>query len=942
MSTRHHSSLSTTGLLRRQFFAAPFAAVMLALLVAGGAFLATALPRAVAAMHTTALSQHLEDFPARTLDVVSSNRSNLPDLGPSSGGTTLPDDIDAVWGQQEEYLLDARERMEPELRRVTDDPLSVVIAGPSDTKKPGAGLGSASYVLNTGFDPRLEEHVELTSGEWPSPLEALAPQEEPPVEGGDPGTGTVEIPTPVTTDEPLEIVATEAFAESMEWEVGQVREMPAGAASQPVELVGTFAPIDPDDGFWSHLPVPLEPSVAFSADGSLRVTGFAFAHPNSWPALESAQLPSTVELWYPVATDRVRADRSQELRTDLDEFTSVGYMMGDGQWPPGQYFRTVGMVAFGSGLGDALDDAAQAADTSDAVLATIASGPIGVVVAVLVLGARVVFERRRTGLELAAARGASDSQLRGALAIEGLVIGLPAAAIGSVLGALAVPADGGTVGWYIAALFALTPMVLLVASAPALSPLRRARADFAPRSGGRFRWVVETLVAIVAVAAVVLLLRRGLTTAAGAVGVDPLLAAVPLLLSLAACLVVLRLYPIPLAGIVRSTSRRSGLVAFLGSARALRDPSAGVVPVLTVVVGISVAMFSATLLGTVQAGVDRAADARVGADVSVNGGPFTLDQQSAFAEVPGVEATAPVYATTPVQVSIDGRLRTTTLIVIDTEEMRRVQAGREDAVPLPEALASTDGDEVPVIISQVIADSIDDADQVEINRDDFSVLGVVDGRTPFMSRSSWVLMDKANAERFVSTFVPETVLVRTEPGADVDQVVDDLQAIAGTESTVTTPETVRAELGAGATTQGLVVALIGAIVLTGLLTALAIVLTLVVGRGARERLLPLLATLGLRRRGERALVAWEIGPVVVAALVAGVALGVALPFIVLQGIDLRTFTGGDAQPAVVFDPVLIGTVLVASLAVTALAVLVASRTGGEASAARAMRKEEEG
>ncbi len=160
----------------------------------------------------------------------------------------------------------------------------------------------------------------------------------------------------------------------------------------------------------------------------------------------------------------------------------------------------------------------------------------------------------------------------------------------------------------------------------------------------------------------------------------------PLLLSLLVCLLVLRLYPVPLAALVRRTSRRRDLVPFLGSARALRDPSAGIVPVLTVVVGVSVAVFSAVLLGTVQTGVERAADARVGADAAVTGTPFTLEQQAAFGEVPGVDAIAPVYSTAPSTFEIDGRVRTTTLIVVDAGEMRRVQAGRAGATSLPEGL----------------------------------------------------------------------------------------------------------------------------------------------------------------------------------------------------------------------------------------------------------------
>ena len=936
MRARHHSQLSSAGLLRRQFFAAPVASLLLALLVLAGALLATAVPRAVAAMHTAALGERLDEYPARELDVLNSTRAQ-PGVGPSASGTTLPDGVDDVWGGHEERLSDIRSGMPEPIAAVTGDPLTVLFSGPSNALPEGAAGGGISYQLFTGFDPRLREHVTLTSGEWPVVLVGGAPA-APEIDDG-----FAAPPTPAPTDEPIEIVFAEPVAAEMGWELGEVRTLAVGAERQGVRLVGTFDAVDPDDGFWTHVPVALEPSVAFSPDGSLRISGLGFADPNSWAAYAQTQPQSTMDSWFPTQPDLVRADQSAELGASVDEFTSQAYPLGPGF---GDFaFSTVGDVTFSSGLSEALESAATAADATDAVLATIASGPIGVMVAVLLLGARVVFERRRAGLELAAARGASDGRLRGILALEGLVIGVPTALIGGALGMLLVPADAGPGGWIIAAVFAVTPAALLVASVPALNPLRRARADVRVRGGGRHRWIAEATVAIIALTAVALLLRRGLATSAAEVGVDALLAAVPLLLSLLVCLLVLRLYPVPLAALVRRTSRRRDLIPFLGSARALRDPSAGIVPVLTVVVGVSVAVFSAVLLGTVQTGVERAADARVGADAAATGTPFTLEQQAAFAEVPGVEAIAPVYSTAPSTFEIDGRVRTTTLIVVDADEMRRVQAGRAGATPLPEGLGGggdTDVSPVPVVISQSVADSIEDADTVELDGEAFEALAVVDGRTAYSPRASWVLMDRSHADRFVDSFVPRTVLVRFAPDADADAVTGSLIEIAGPDATVTTPSMLLDDLRGVATTSGLVVALIAAIVLSSLLTALAIVLTLIVGRPARDRLLPLLATLGLRRRGERALVAWEIGPVVVVALLAGALLGAALPFVVLQGVDLRSFTGEDAQPIVVFDPALIAAVLTGAVLVTAAAVLLASRIGGDGNASRVLRAEEEG
>ena len=913
----HRSHLSTAGLLRRQFLAGPGASVALAVLVLVGAFLATAVPRAVAALHDAALAEHLAQFPANELDLTAETRAH-PDAGPSSGDTTLADDVDAVWGHQEDLLRGIRDGLPEPLHGITGEPLAALTMGPVRARVPGASPSSPEYRVLPGLDPRLREHVELTSGEWPAPVE-----------------GSLDGVTP------LDVVLIDAVADRMDWTLGEVRIIGQGTLDQPIRLVGTAAPVDADAGIWTHVATALTPSVVDNGLAPPIITGVVFVDPGSWPALAEVSLPTVMQAWIPVVPDRIVAGETIELRGQLAEFSSAVHDLGSGEFSG--FVPIVGDVGFLSGLGDALGEAAAAAAAGDAVLATIASGPIGVMIAVLVLGGRVVFERRRTGLELAAARGASTGQLRGILGLEGLVIGVPAAVIGGIAGTLAVAADAGWGGWLLVAVFALTPAILLVASAPSLSPLRRARADLGGARGGRLRWIIELVVVLLAAAAVVLLLRRGLSTSAAETGVDPLLAAVPLLLALVACVVVLRLYPIPLARLLRATAARSGLVPFLGSARALRDPSAGLVPVLAVVVGVSVAVFSAVLLGTVQTGVERAAARQVGADAAVSGMPLTLEQLDGFRAVPGVDAIAPVYSTRGADLTLDGRQRSTTLIVVDAAEMRAVQAGRADATPLPDALVDApDGDGVPVLLSGIVGELVDAADTAQLDGESFRALGVIDGRTAYSPRANWVLMDRANAEPFTDTLVPRTVLVRFEPGADAQAVTTALGTIAGGGTTVVTPDDIAADLSNRPTARGLVIGLVAAIALASLLTALAIVLTLVVGRPARERLLPLLATLGLGRRGEQALVAWEVGPVAVVAVVVGAALGAVLPAVVLQGVDLRAFTGGDAQPGIAYDPLLITAVLAGSVLVSVAAAWAAARIGSRVNAARAMRKEEEG
>jgi putative ABC transport system permease protein len=120
------------------------------------------------------------------------------------------------------------------------------------------------------------------------------------------------------------------------------------------------------------------------------------------------------------------------------------------------------------------------------------------------------------------------------------------------------------------------------------------------------------------------------------------------------------------------------------------------------------------------------------------------------------------------------------------------------------------------------------------------------------------------------------------------------------------------------------------------------VLTLVLGAPGRDRMLSLLSSLGLGRRGARTLIGWDVGPATVAAAVVGGLVGAALPFIVLAGIDLRPFTAGAVQPVVVYDPVLLAAAVAAFALVVAVAVGVAMVLARRANAATMLRTIEEG
>jgi putative ABC transport system permease protein len=119
--------------------------------------------------------------------------------------------------------------------------------------------------------------------------------------------------------------------------------------------------------------------------------------------------------------------------------------------------------------------------------------------------------------------------------------------------------------------------------------------------------VVEAAAVGLAALAVFLLFRRGFTEASARIGVDPLLAAVPLLLAIAGCVVALRVYPALLLLVHRLARGTPGAVPLLGAARAVRMPALGFATGFALLVGVSISVFSTGIATTIQAALARAA-----------------------------------------------------------------------------------------------------------------------------------------------------------------------------------------------------------------------------------------------------------------------------------------------------------------------------------------------
>lgn len=869
-------SLRTPALLARHALANTGASILVAALVLLVTFVVAVAPRALTLLSTAELQHGLDSLavPVRDID----NDGTLTyTAGP--GATTLPTAIAGTYGLMDEALARVRASM-PRALRSAIGPADYFGRAGDSTPAP-SDVGSENgiiFLARFAADPHIASRVRMTAGVAPATAAASGP---------------------------IPVMMSDDSAAELHWRVGEARTM----AQQRVVLSGTFRPLQATAPYWQHATSVLIPQIFDDGNAPRTVTATVYIAPaTATTAVDIGDMLLTV--WYPVDVARIDITNTSTLLPQLRKFVGTVHAL------PGRSLEQP--FSLTTGTIDAIETALDRTAVTSAVLSMAASGPLGVVLAVFALGARSVVERRRPALALASARGASGWQLRGAMALEGLVLGVIPGAAAIVAAVALVRTDTGASGLAPAIIIALAPAVLF-AFAGSPSGLRTARTDLDPRSSGRVRWIVELLVIALAAGALVLLVRRGIASSGT---VDPLLAATPLLLSLAVCVGVLRLYPLPLYAIERRLRRGRGLVGFVGAARAVRDPAVGVAATLAIVVAVSVAVFSVTLHSTIATAVSASARTAVGGgDLIARAIFLSDDQRRTIADVPGITRAAGIDNQGDVSLR-DGN-SSTIVDLLDTQTTP-LSAIRSD---IPSNLDRKVRGRIPVIVSADLATTANAAKNLELQGAPVTVVGVLPTVSGLNSDHRWVMVDTAFARPLVDLAFAPQLLVMTQHG-DPQKTAD---AVAGsvTGLTVTTYQQALAQTQDSPTVAGLGIALEAAILAVALLAALAVVLTSVINAPGRSRAIGSLRTLGLSSRQTAALVLWELAPVVVTALVAGTLLGLALPFVVTSTIDLSAFTGGTPVTGPHLDPLLIvavlGIVVLATVVAAAVAIVLSLR-----------------
>lgn len=905
--------LSLGALTRRQLATDIWPASVLALMVLLVAAICTAAPASMSAIATSEIRHSVTAVSPNDRNLTVRADSAPPDgLGPAGTATDLPLDAGPQWGGFAAQLAAVRSRFPTQVQRATGAGRFVVSTDAIELEPLPADNAIMQVSINS--DPYLPSHLRLTAGHWPA------------------------APATATGTEPVQVVLAAAAAERMGWRMGTSRKIFTTDEPVTLTLVGLVAenPADPD--YPRIRPSSTAPAIFDDGNAPVRVTGFVYLAAPLWPNVATLGQVTTV-VWFPTTVEAFDDANLVTLAADMRRVTAAEYPLGGPDADTSGIDATpLQVLRWKSDLPAALD-AAHARIVSASAVQTVAGlGPGGAALAVLALGLRSFMRRREQAVTLLLTRGASPAQLRRSMVAQGLLIGVPAAAVAV---ATVVFLFGRTVPLWAAAAGVLAGLIPAAALPAGVSGrrLRTVRTDLSARSPHRIRRLAEVAVLALAGLSLYLLLSGGLTAGSGG-GADVLVAAAPIVLTLAVCVLVIRLYPLPLTVIGRVLRRRKGVVGYLGTVRSVREQLVGVPLILATVTGVAVAVFSVLMLSTISAGIDAAAARTVGADVSVAGGFMTTDVVEAARKAPGVQQVTPVGFLGAVSVSSASGTRKLTAYSLDSSTAAEVQRDVPGAPVVPPGMAVPGPAGVQVVVPDALRASLS-SPLTAGNGTAVQLVG--GGRLPvgFGNDDNWMLVDIAQVNKLVNTgVVPSKMLVAERPGADPAAVDAALSKIIGPNIVLRRPSAETAQLRAAPTIGGMRLALLAATALGVLLVTLAVVVTAVSASRSRNRLLSVLRLLGFDHRQVTQLAAWEQAPPALTAVLVGGGFGVGLAALIRGVVDLRAFTGGTVQPDLAVQPWGLVAVIGGFLLVTALAIGVSALLARQASAAVLMRTEE--
>ena len=705
----------------------------------------------------------------------------------------------------------------------------------------------------------------------------------------------------------------------------------------------------PNSAFWTKDSTVGIPSLMHAGDIQYWVGG-VFTDPDQLVAMQEVLGSSAIDMqWlYPLAVGGVGADDAQALLDNLNRATTVPTGL------TGVFAPAVSTTAVATPLAPVLSAFLDTQAAVQTVLLLLFVSLIVVGAAVILLAAGMIAGRRADDLGLLRSRGASVRQVATLmLRSTAVVCGLAALAGAGLAVAVAGPSDASSaLGLSLAAVTVVTAL----AGPPLIAAWQHRRPGSRPgasraypgregstrsRMAGLRRLVAEVTAVAASVAGLVVLRDQGVSASGG---INLYLAITPVLVTIPVVLIVLRLYPLAVGGLLRLSSRRAGATGFVALAGAARSSLAGVLPAFALVLALSLATFAGMVNQAITRGEIAASWQSTGADVAITAtsAPITPAAEKAIAAVPGVRHLTATWNTpwaTPGGQPV-------TLVAVDPASYAALVASTPfPAIPLAKlgtgyssAVSSTET--VPVLASPAAAASLGGttaqlSPPVAIGPIRVRVAGTVTSIPGQAPGSAFLVMPirRLPGPRGVpavnqilitgsgiSTAAMSAVIARQLPGASTAFRSVALATLAGSPlqhgADLILPLTIATAAGFG-----------------------LFILMLGVALGTSDRALTLARLTVMGHERPTRLVLIETLPAVVLAVAAAVACALALPPLVGSALDLSVFTGSGAPVPVRPNWISLGLPAVAAVLLAAAALATEARRLSRRGVATVLRTE---
>jgi putative ABC transport system permease protein len=882
------------------------ASVAFGLLVFVSVLASLAIPRESTSLRTGALRQTVEAAPL-------SDKFVLGAIGLSQAYSQSASDIAALGARLRKQLA------ADGLPLASDPPgWSGLSSGYAPVTGAAPGAGRAKPQFEVTYRSALAHYSHLVAGRLPS-------------------SGTGEVDGVVTTA----TAARFGLRPGARLTMGPVR----------LRITGIIRPVDPGSAFWTADPAVVRPELIQRTTtqpahwaGAVLIGAGGLATVET--SLNTDEMLLTLEV--PAALGRLTADQASPVSAGVGSLVSLGFVISGGTRIPagGQTCPTACpntsppvTMTVNSQIPAILSPFITADNAVAPVLALLYVSLAVMGAVVVLLGARLVAQRRAAEFTLMRARGASLRQLSWLVLRPSAVIAVIAGAAAAVLAISLTPGQGSRLGWWLAgvtiAVTLVGPVLISVlqqrVAAPATGrPVRRASG----RTRAARRIVLEVALVAASIGGLIVLRNQGLS--AGNVALFP--SAAPVLVAIPVAVIVLRCYPPAARALARIAGRSRGVAAFVGLARATRTPPGAGLPAFALVLVLGMVAFSAMISTSVTHGQVAESWRQVGADAIIeapNGQTFPPGLQRQIAALPGVSATATGVVYGAALTASGGEL---TAVFVSPARYAAVTDWAPGArFPLAALSGSRHGSApggVPAVATAATAELIG-AQPAQISLGNQTMTVQVAGRisgVPGVGATNVALLPLA-ALGPPPLPAPSFMLVDGS-GLDAAQLRADVsRELPG--GTVTLRSAALAAITGAPVPRAAQVALVQGMAAAAGFGALVLLLSLVLSARTRDMTLARLATMGMRRWQAQLMLAAETLPQVVAAAVGGIACAWLLVPLVGPSVNLAAFTQVGPGVAVVSAPgplvaSAIGLVLAALLVLAAQAIVTYRRGSAQA------------